>query len=100
MILELATFDIKNGQTEAFKTSCEKAKAVVSQSKGFQALEFHQCIETPNKFVLMISWDTLEDHTIGFRKSELFKEWRAILSPYFNSPPVAEHYEIYIRQNT
>lgn len=99
MVLEIATFDIKKSQTEEFKASCEKAKLVVSQSKGFKGLEFNQCMETPNKFVLMISWETLEDHIVGFRESELFKEWRAILSPYFNSPPIAEHYENYISHN-
>jgi len=94
MILEIATFDIKENALEGFKSACEKAKQVVSQSTGFMGMEFRQCLETRTKFVALITWKTLEDHTIGFRESNLFTEWRALLSPYFNSPPVAEHFEL------
>jgi heme-degrading monooxygenase HmoA len=93
MILEIATFDIKENAIESFKVACAKAKQVISHSKGFRSLEFHQCLEINTKFVALISWETLEHHTVGFRESALFLEWRAILSPYFNNPPIAEHFE-------
>ncbi|WNH12591.1 antibiotic biosynthesis monooxygenase family protein [Thalassobellus suaedae] len=93
MILEIATFDIKADSIEQFMGACEEAKAVVSMAKGFQGLEFQHCLETKTKFVVLISWETIEDHTIGFRESELFVQWRAILSPFFNNPPVAEHFK-------
>jgi heme-degrading monooxygenase HmoA len=93
MILEIATFDIQEDSIEAFKSACEKAKRIVSQTNGFRGLEFQQCIESRTKFVALISWATLEDHTVGFRESELFKEWRAVLKPYFRNQPVAEHFE-------
>lgn len=93
MILEIATFDIKPDALLEFKNACEGAKKVISKSKGFIAIEFRQCVEADTKFVALISWETLEDHTVDFRQSELFTQWRAILSPYFNTPPVAEHYQ-------
>lgn len=92
MILEIAVLDIKEDAIETFEGVLEGAKAVISQSKGFVSIEFQQCIETPTKFLALIQWKTLEDHTVGFRESELFKEWRAVLSPYFNKPPFADHY--------
>lgn len=92
MILEIAALDIKKESVEEFTNILETAKAVISQSKGFVSIEFQHCIETPTKFLALIQWETLEDHTVGFRQSELFKEWRAILSPYFNTPPFADHY--------
>lgn len=100
MILEIATFDIKPDSLEDFKIACDKAKDIVSKSEGFKGLEFHQCLEVQTKFVVLIFWNTLEDHTIGFRESELFIEWRAVLSPYFNSPPHAEHFENFIKINS
>lgn len=92
MILEIATFTIKPDSLTAFKKACEEAKLVISKSKGFVGIDFKQCVETDTKFVALISWETLEDHTIGFRESDLFTQWRAILSPYFKIAPVAEHY--------
>lgn len=94
MILEIATFDIKEGSQTAFIAAFEEAKLVVSQSKGFLGVELQHCIEIATKFVALIQWETLEDHTIGFRASALFTQWRAILSPHFETPPVAEHFQI------
>jgi len=93
MILEIATFDIKPNSLSKFKSACEEAALVISKSKGFVGVDFKQCVEADKKFVALISWETLEDHTVGFRESDLFTQWRAILSPYFNTPPVAEHYQ-------
>ena len=92
MIQEIATFDIKEESFDEFKGVLDAAKSVISQSKGFVSLNFQQCIENPTQFIAIINWETLEDHTIGFRSSELFVQWRAILSPFFNSTPVAVHY--------
>ncbi|MFV5703671.1 antibiotic biosynthesis monooxygenase family protein [Flavobacterium sp. XS2P12] len=93
MILEIATFDIKEQSQTAFTAAFQEAKLVVSKSKGFLGLEFQHCIEIPTKFVVLIQWETLEDHTIGFRESPLFTQWRAILSPHFQNPPIAEHFQ-------
>ena len=94
MILEIAEFDILSGKESLFEEASNLAKNVISQSRGFVSIEFQKCIETPTKFLALIKWETLEDHTIGFRESPLFIEWRAILSPFFNSAPVALHYNL------
>jgi heme-degrading monooxygenase HmoA len=94
MILEIAQFDILAGKENLFEEATSSAKKVISQSKGFISIEFQKCVETPTRFLAFIKWETLEDHTVGFRESALFTEWRAILSPFFNSAPVALHYNL------
>jgi heme-degrading monooxygenase HmoA len=94
MILEIAQFDILAGKEDLFEEASNLAKNVISQSRGFVSIEFQKCVETPTKFLALIKWETLEDHTIGFRESPFFIEWRAILSPFFNSPPLALHYNL------
>jgi heme-degrading monooxygenase HmoA len=96
MILEIATLRIKEDELISFQKVIPKAIEIISQSKGFVSIEFHQCIEEPSKFQALIKWETLEDHTIGFRTSDLFTHWRAILSPYFAAAPFADHYHLVI----
>ena len=94
MILELATIDIKKNTNAEFEQSLEKAQNVISKSGGYKGHEFQKCIEQDNRYVLLIRWQTLEDHTKGFRESDLFKEWRALIGPFFESAPVVQHYEL------
>jgi heme-degrading monooxygenase HmoA len=94
MILELATIDIKQGTNTAFENNLEKAQSVISQSKGYISHQFHKCVEQDNRYILLIKWQTVEAHTIGFRESELFKEWRALIGPFFDTPPQVQHYEL------
>ncbi len=94
MVLELATIDIKQGTNADFETNLEKAQHVISQSAGYIGHEFQKCMERDNRYVLLIKWATLEAHTEGFRGSELFKEWRALIGPFFENPPLVEHYEL------
>ncbi len=91
-ILELARIDIKENTNSEFEAALEIAKGVISQSKGFQRITVKKCIEQTNRYILLIEWDTLEDHTIGFRESDLFKEWRALIGPFFLEPPLVQHY--------
>jgi len=93
MILELADIRIKAGQEAEFKEAIARGlQTVASKANGFQGAKVNQGIESPDRFVLQIFWDTLEDHTIGFRESPLFTEWRAIVGPFFAAPPVDEHF--------
>jgi heme-degrading monooxygenase HmoA len=94
MILELATVDIKSGTNTEFEDALNKAQHVISRSKGYIGHQFQKCIEQKSRYVLLIRWQTLEDHTKGFRESELFKEWRALIGPYFDTTPVVQHYEL------
>ena len=93
-ILELATIDIKKGTNTEFETNLEKAQHVISQAKGYINHQFQKCTEQDNRYVLLIRWQTLEDHTKGFRESELFKDWRALIGPFFETPPFVQHYEL------
>lgn len=95
MILELADIRIQPGQQAAFEAAIAQGIAtVVSQAKGFRSARVHHGIENPERYVLQIEWDTLEDHTVGFRQSPLFVQWRAIVGPFFASPPVVEHFTL------
>ena len=66
----------------------------ISRSGGFIGHQFQKCIEEDNRYLLLIQWQALEDHNKGFRESELFKEWRALISPFFETPPHVQHYEL------
>lgn len=94
MILELATIDIKQGTNAEFEQNLEKAQAVISQSEGYLGHQFQKCVEQENRYILLIRWENLEAHTLGFRGSELFKEWRALIGPFFENPPLVQHYEL------
>ena len=95
MILEIADIRIQPGQQAAFETAIQHALAtVVSRAKGFQGAKVNRGIESPERFVLQIFWDTLEDHTVAFRQGPLFAEWRAVMGPFFASPPIVEHFTL------
>jgi heme-degrading monooxygenase HmoA len=95
MILELADIRIKPGQQTEFEQAIEMGlKTVIARAKGFQGAKVNHGIESPDRYVLQIFWDTLEDHTIGFRESPLFTEWRAMVGPFFAAPPSVEHFEL------
>ncbi len=100
MILELADIRIPPGQNAAFEEAIERGlKTVVSQAGGFRGFKVNRGIESPQRYILQIFWDTLEDHTVGFRQSALFAEWRAIVGPFFDGPPTVEHFDLVTRSN-
>ena len=95
MILEIADITIAPGQQAAFDAAIQKGVATVaSQAKGFRGFKVNRGIESPERYLLMIYWDTLEDHTVGFRDGPLFAQWRAIVGPFFAKPPVVEHFDL------
>ncbi len=94
MILEVANIEIKDGQQAAFEERLAEAQAVLTQAEGYLRHQFQQCIETPNKYILLIRWTSLEAHEVGFRKSALFKEWRALIGDFFAATPQVAHYEL------
>jgi len=95
MILELADIRIHPGQNAAFEEAIQRGlKTVISKAKGFQGFTVNRGIESTEHYVLQIFWDTLEDHTIGFRESPAFADWRAIVGPYFAAAPVVEHFDL------
>ena len=93
MITEIAQIDVKAGAEKDFEAAVEKARAVFGRSKGFQGFELHRSIERPQRYRLMVKWETLENHTVDFRGSENFAEWRTLVGQYFAAPPDVEHTE-------
>lgn len=94
MILELADIRIHPGQNAAFEEAIQRGlTTVIGGVKGDRSFSVNRGIESPERYVLQIMWDTLEDHTVGFRQSEAFTQWRAIVGPFFACPPTVEHFE-------
>ncbi|HWY61070.1 MAG TPA: antibiotic biosynthesis monooxygenase [Rhizomicrobium sp.] len=93
MILERAIFPIKPGTSQEFKAAFAKARPYIESASGFSQLEIRQGIENPDSFILLVWWDSVDDHMKGFRESEAFVEWRQLLGPFFAGPPAMEHYQ-------
>ena len=93
MILESATISVQPGREQEFLAALEEAKKVLARAPGWRDIRVHRGIERPSVFLLAITWDTLEDHTEGFRGGDLFGQWRAIIGPYFAEPPQVEHWD-------
>ena len=95
MILEIADIRIPPGQQAAFDEAIQRGlETVLSKSKGVKGWKVNKGIESAERYILMVFWETLEDHTIGFRQGPLFAQWRAIVGPFFAQPPVVEHFEL------
>ncbi|CAN5915538.1 antibiotic biosynthesis monooxygenase [soil metagenome] len=97
MILEHADIRIPPGQQAAFAEAIQRGvETVIAKSPGFRGYKVQKGIESPERFVLMIYWDTLENHTVDFRGGPLFAQWRAIVGPFFAVPPTVEHFELLV----
>lgn len=93
MILELAVLKIKPGEGRRFEQAFPEAEKILVQARGHLSHELRRCIETPDRYLLLVRWQTLADHTEGFRGSPLFQRWRAVIGPFFDGAPAVEHYE-------
>lgn len=95
MILELADIRIHPGRQSAFDEAIRRGlDGVISKARGFRGYKVNKGIESPERYLLMIFWDTLENHTVDFRGSTAFAEWRAIVGPFFAQPPTVEHFTL------
>jgi heme-degrading monooxygenase HmoA len=93
MILESAVLDVKPEQTQQFEAAFSEARHIISASPGYLSHELRRCIEKPNRYLLLVRWRTLRDHTEGFRKSAPYQEWKRLLHHFYDPFPVVEHYE-------
>lgn len=93
MVLEHAVLDVVPGQEAAFEEAFAKAKAIISASAGFRSLSLSRCVEEPRRYLLLVEWERLVDHTEGFRGSAAYQEWRALLHHFYNPFPTVEHFE-------
>jgi heme-degrading monooxygenase HmoA len=92
MVLEVAILNILPGRSEEFETAFREAQKIISAVPGYIKHEVQKCIENPDQYILMINWETLEDHTVGFRGSEAYQQWKALLHHLYEPFPTVEHY--------
>lgn len=98
MILEVAMLQVKPGLTSDFERNFQIASGIISKMEGYIHHELKRCLEDPQKYVLLVKWETLEDHTIGFRGSAEYQEWKELLHHFYDPFPVVEHFEdVYIK---
>lgn len=100
MILEIVTTQIKVGQEEAFEAAFKEASKLLASSKGYISHELQKCVETKGRYVNLVRWESVEDHMVGFRGSPQFQEFRALLTPFYESPSQMEHYELVMRNSS
>lgn len=93
MILEAAFLCVKPELANQFEVDFIKASQYISTINGYLGHQLQKCIETENKYLLLVNWNTLEDHTIGFRTSDAYLEWKKLLHHYYEPFPVVEHFE-------
>jgi heme-degrading monooxygenase HmoA len=94
MILEAAILDIIPGQEEEFVTTFVNASGIISSMPGYISHQLQKCVEKQNRYLLLVQWETLEAHTVGFRGSEEYQEWKKLLHHFYDPFPVVQHYEL------
>lgn len=92
MILESAVLDVRPGEAAQFEAAFHEAKKIISASPGYLSHELHRCVERPNRYLLLVRWRRLEDHTEGFRQSEPYQRWKALLHHFYDPFPEVAHY--------
>lgn len=98
MILEVAILNVIQGKEKQFEEDFKIAGQYISSIKGYIRHSLRKCIEQENKYILLVDWEELEDHTIGFRQSEQYLEWKKLLHHYYNPFPTVEHFETIINE--
>lgn len=93
MILEVAILDVIPQETRSFERDFEKASSIISSIKGYRDHQLQRCLEVPNRYILLVNWEELEDHTIGFRQSAGYQDWKSLLHKYYDPFPTVAHYE-------
>ncbi len=93
MVLEIAHIHIKAGQAEQFEAAFREAERLLVGVEGYIRHELHRCVEQPDRYVLLAHWRRVEDHTVGFRGSPRFQEWRRLIGPFFDGVPEVLHYQ-------
>jgi heme-degrading monooxygenase HmoA len=96
MILEVAILQVKHSQSELFERDFKEAGQYISSIPGYINHSMKKCIEQADKYILLVEWEKLEDHTIGFRQSTAYNNWKQLLHHYYDPFPVVEHYETVI----
>lgn len=94
VILEVAALNVRPGQVDEFEQAFAKAQSIISGMPGYQQHEVRLCLEVANKYLLLVWWDDLQSHTVGFRQSPEYQEWKQLLHHFYDPFPVVEHFEV------
>jgi heme-degrading monooxygenase HmoA len=92
MVLEVAILNVRRGQSQGFEAAFQEAQRILSASPGYRRHELRRCVETPDRYLLLVWWDSVESHTEGFRKSPSYERWRGLLHGFYDPFPEVEHY--------
>jgi heme-degrading monooxygenase HmoA len=93
MVLEIADIEIKPGTSSEFEAAVAAAAPFFKSARGCVSMALRRCVEQANRYQLHVEWQTVEDHTVHFRGSDNFQEWRRLAGPYFAAPPGVTHWE-------
>lgn len=93
MILEAVTLDVKPGMEKDFEAVFKEAQDIISSMNGYISHQLSQCLEKEGRYLLLVNWQRLEDHTEGFRKSLEYQQWKKLLHHFYDPFPVVEHYK-------
>jgi heme-degrading monooxygenase HmoA len=94
MILEVAMLDVRSGTESNFERDFMTASGIICGTPGYVSHELQRCVERPNRYVLLVRWETVEAHTEGFRKSAPYSEWKKLLHHYYDPFPMVEHFTV------
>ena len=94
MILEVAVLSVLSGREIEFQNTFQQASKIISAMHGYVSHQLQRCLEKPSQYILLIEWQTLEDHTQGFRNSPQYQEWKALLHHFYEPFPTVEHYSL------
>jgi heme-degrading monooxygenase HmoA len=94
MILEVAILDVKEGLTNEFEAAFQIAAPIIAAVPGYITHELKKCLENSDRYILLVQWQKLEDHTVGFRQSPEYQEWRSLLHHFYDPFPIVEHYTV------
>lgn len=92
MVLEMALIDVLPGRGDEFAAAYRRGHPIVASTPGCRSVRMTRGVESPSRFVLLVEWDSVEAHNENFRGTERFAQWRGLISPFFASPPVVEHF--------
>jgi len=94
MILEVAILDVIPGREAEFESAFEQASPIIASIDGYVSHQFQKCVEKQNRYILLVNWESLEAHTVGFCGSEKYQEWKKLLHHFYDPFPKVEHYEL------
>jgi heme-degrading monooxygenase HmoA len=99
MILEVAPLKVRSGHGETFERTFADAQSIISSMDGYISHQFLRSVEAPGKYLLLVYWRRLEDHTVGFRQSAEYQEWKRLLHHFYDPFPTVEHFEAVLEGN-